>query len=88
MKNFNYKLINQISEDLYSQLPLSLYAEIGKTYYITFNGVNYECVAWNNGDTANIIGNGSIYGGEGQGEDVPFADLDRKKGFLQRLFRK
>ena len=46
--------------------------EEGCTYFVTFNGVEYECVGWH-GEGAYYIGNGNIYGGAGMGEDVPFS---------------
>lgn len=46
----------------------------GETYVVILNGVTYECVAWYSDNIGGwVIGNGSIYGGEGMGEDVPFS---------------
>jgi hypothetical protein len=39
--------------------------ELGKTYNVTFNGKEYNCIAWHPNDGGGIlIGNGSICGGE------------------------
>lgn len=46
----------------------------GKTYYVTLNGIEYECVAWSipeDPEDYAVIGNGSIWDYE-LGEDVPF----------------
>ena len=45
---------------------------VGKTYYVTFEGTEYECVAWAGDDGSIVIGNGSIYGGDG-GNGEPFS---------------
>ena len=45
---------------------------VGKTYYVTFEGTEYECVAWAGNDGSIVIGNGSIYGGDG-GNGEPFS---------------
>ena len=59
-------------DDNYVQISNQLYFEVGKTYHVTFNGENYECVAWDNGDDSILIGNGEIYGGNG-GNGEPFS---------------
>lgn len=46
---------------------------VGETYTVQFNGTEYKCVAWEHADwNAVVLGNGSIFGAEGKGEDVPF----------------
>lgn len=47
---------------------------VGQTYFVTLNGVAYECVAWISTEDSDevIIGNGAIYGGDG-GNDEPFS---------------
>ncbi len=62
----------EIDSELYTKISNNLYFTEGETYRVVFNGTEYTCVAWN-GDDAVCIGNGSIYGGEGLGEDVSFA---------------
>ena len=44
--------------------------DIGTTYYVTFNGVEYECVAYGMWE-AIVVGNGAIAGGSG-GNGEPF----------------
>lgn len=64
----------EIGEDLYASIPVSVELEVGKEYVVVFNGVTYNCVSWYSDDNSVVmLGNGSIYGGEGQGEDVPFS---------------
>lgn len=59
--------------DIYGEIPTSIVFVEGQTYNITFNGTEYECIAWyySDGDSV-VIGNGSIIGGEG-GNGEPFA---------------
>lgn len=59
-------------EEGYIQISDNVTFVDGKTYIVTFNGEQYECVAWT-GEEAVCIGNGNIYGGEGMGDDVPFS---------------
>ena len=47
--------------------------ELGKTYYVTFDDVEYECVAWAVGDGDVFLGNGDLVWRGGKGENVPFA---------------
>ena len=47
----------------YDEISNDITLELGKTYNVTFNGKEYNCIAWSN-DDAILIGNGSIYGGE------------------------
>lgn len=55
--------------------------EEGKTYYVTFNGVQYKCVAYYNEDwEAYLIGNGSIYDMDG-GNNEPFIFENYDDGF-------
>lgn len=49
--------------DGYEEISDNIILELGKTYNAIFNGTEYECAAWSNGD-AILIGNGSIYGGK------------------------
>lgn len=63
------------SDDGFAECDGSLLLVEGEIYTVTFNGVKYDCVAWlqNDGNGhAVMIGNGSIYGGDG-GNDEPFA---------------
>ena len=54
-------------------LPDTTQLTVGKTYFVILNGVSYECVAWYSDDeSAVIIGNGDIFGGEG-GNGEPFS---------------
>lgn len=62
----------EIDSELYTEISNNLYFTEGETHRVVFNGTEYTCVAWN-GNGCVIIGNGSIYGGEGLGEDVPFS---------------
>ena len=57
----------------YVELQSNYTAKVGETYIVNFNGADYECIAWWSEDEAVIIGNGSIYGGDGKGEEVPFS---------------
>lgn len=64
-----------VGDDLYATLDGVTAFVVGETYSVRFNGVKYECVAWaaNAIDyEAVMIGNGSIYGGDG-GNGEPFA---------------
>ena len=64
----------EIGEDLYTSIPIPVELEVDKEYVVVFNGTTYNCVSWYSDDnSAVMLGNGSIYGGEGQGEDVPFS---------------
>jgi hypothetical protein len=46
----------------------------GKTYIVTLNEAQYECVAWwNDNGKSVMLGNGALAEAEGMGEDVPFA---------------
>lgn len=49
--------------------------EIGKSYTVKFNEVEYNCVAWSNNLYGGIpfLGNAMFFGIEGVGESVPFA---------------
>ena len=59
--------------DIYGIIPASIVFVEGQTYNITFNGTEYECIAWYYSDLDYVvIGNGSIIGGEG-GNGEPFA---------------
>lgn len=44
----------------------------GQAYFINWNGTEYECTAWVDQQGEVYLGNGNIYGGAGNGEDVPF----------------
>lgn len=61
------------SDELYTTISEELTFIDGQTYVVTFNGIEYTCVAWVNDDGAIILGNGDIYGGSGMGDDVPFS---------------
>lgn len=64
----------EINSDLYVQLNTVYTFTAGKTYSVTFNGEQYECVAWyGEYDDCICIGNGDIYGGAGMGGDEPFS---------------
>ena len=67
-----------IGEDVkYKELSSNMNTSfiVGNTYIVTFNGVEYECVAWksNSDSDSCIIGNGNIYGGAGMGGNEPFS---------------
>ncbi len=74
-----------VGDDLYISLSDSVTFVEGETYAVTYNGVQYECVAWaaNALDYAAIIvGNGEVYGGDG-GNGEPFAlEYDFGKVYL------
>ena len=64
-----------------AEIPVTYYSVIfsytqpfvvGDEYTVVFNGETYKCVAWNGPDNDICIGSGDVYGGEEQGEDVPF----------------
>lgn len=62
-----------IGSDMYVALTASNMPFVaGDTYTVMFNGVRYECVAWNGNYGSVCIGNGSIYGNDGFGNDEPF----------------
>ena len=44
----------------------------GHTYIVTWDGTEYECIAWCNEGGATIVGNGDIWGGNG-GNGEPFS---------------
>ena len=52
-----------------ADFPLDQPLNAGNTYKVVYDGVPYECVAWEGGDI--YLGNGAIDGFE-HGEDVPF----------------
>jgi hypothetical protein len=61
----------EIAEDNgYVQVSNAPMFDIGTTYYVTFNGVEYECVAYDMWD-APVVGNGYLAGGSG-GNEEPF----------------
>ena len=65
----------EIGEELYASMPNFNYVvEAGKTYTVRFQDELYNCVAWVSTDEDNCImlGNGSIYGGNG-GNNEPFS---------------
>lgn len=66
----------EITDD-YAELNGKLRLEIGKEYTVTFQDIEYKCVAWQppyDEDSTILIGNGSIYGGDGYGDiDLPFS---------------
>ena len=74
-----------IEED-YDKISNDITLELGKTYNVTFNGKEYNCTAWSNGE-AILIGNGSIYGGRDVasgnigGNNEPFS-CDNEDGTL------
>jgi hypothetical protein len=46
---------------------------VGHTYSVVFDGVSYECVAWLHDEFgAVVIGSGSFFESDGNGENVPF----------------
>lgn len=64
-----------VGDDLYATLDGVTAFVVGEKYTVFFNGTEYECIAW----AANaldyesvIVGNGSIWGGDG-GNGEPFA---------------
>ena len=63
-----------VGPDLYVQCVQPMYVDVGRTYYVTFNGAEYECVAWKDKDYYNIscIGNGAFVDVENQGNGEPF----------------
>lgn len=61
-----------VTEDGYVQISETIRFVEGKKYNVIFNGTKYECVAWYDGKNGMIIGNGSIYGGNG-GNNEPFS---------------
>lgn len=60
-------------DDGYIQFDNLLTFVEGETYFVTFNGKLYECVAWVGDEDSICIGNGNIYGGVGLGDEVPFS---------------
>ena len=59
------KILPETTVDIasnYKKISNNITLELGKTYNVIFNGKEYECIAWFNGE-AILIGNGSIYGG-------------------------
>lgn len=46
--------------------------EVGKTYTVVYDGVTYECVAWESPYGDGMIGNGGLYEIEGAETDDPF----------------
>lgn len=64
-----------VGTDLYTRCNGSLRLELGKTYWVNFNGIEYECVAWNDaswGSSIICIGNGSFIGVGSHGNGEPF----------------
>jgi hypothetical protein len=64
-----------VGSDLYVECQFFPF-EIGNTYFVTFNGTEYECVAWSDpnyeaGKTV-CVGNGTFLGSDGYGDDLPF----------------
>ena len=52
----------------------------GQTYFVTFDGTDYECVAWRANEEESCLGNGSIYGGDDNGGDEPFVVIAYDNG--------
>jgi hypothetical protein len=61
-----------VTEDRYAQISETIRFIEDKKYNVIFNGTKYECIAWYDGKDGMIIGNGSIYGGNG-GNNEPFS---------------
>lgn len=59
-------------EPAYVLFEQKLVLELNKTYYVTFNNKEYECISWRNDYGGVSIGNGSIFNNSG-GNDEPFA---------------
>jgi hypothetical protein len=61
-------------DERYEKLGYFTQLEAGKTYYVTLNGVEYECVARNVPDSGYVlIGNGTVYGDGNEGNGEPFS---------------
>lgn len=74
-----------VGDELYAELDGVHAFVAGEKYIVLFNNIKYECIAWEaNGLNyeAVIIGNGSIYGGDG-GNDEPFSlEYDYEVNYL------
>lgn len=63
-----------IGSDLYVECAKTLRPEIDRTYYVKFNGTEYECIAWKDENYYNTpcIGNGAFVNVVGRGNEEPF----------------
>ena len=57
----------------YQKISNNIYFNVGQTYTVIYNGIQYECVAWRMSTDCVCIGNGDIYGGSGMGNGEPFS---------------
>ena len=69
----------ELTGSLDDQISDSLTFIDGETYFVTFNGELYECVAWSSPYGAICVGNGSLCGGVETGSE-PFACISYDDG--------
>lgn len=69
------------SDGGYDQFLGEFHLTEGLTHIITFNGTEYECIAWANGTTI-CVGNGSIIGDSTHGNGEPFCIESYASGSL------
>lgn len=60
-------------------------AEVDKTYYVTFQGVEYKCVGYPSAINWVMLGNDALYGGSGMVEyaDYPFNIISYGDGYAE-----